>query len=104
MAAAGRTLVGIGVSVAFIAILKITAVWFPPERFATMNGVTLWMSDGTTGQANLSGTLGDILFNAGTGGRLVEVTPAGDLVWEATFDAMGTFFKLSPVADFYHGF
>ncbi len=42
IAAAGRTLVGIGVSVAFIAILKITAVWFPPERFATMNGVTMF--------------------------------------------------------------
>ena len=29
-------------SVAFIALLKITAVWFPPERFATLNGVTMF--------------------------------------------------------------
>ena len=36
------TLVGIGVSVAFIAILKVSAVWFPANRFATLNGVTLW--------------------------------------------------------------
>ena len=42
VAAAGRTLVGIGVSVAFIAILKITAVWFPAGRFATLNGVTMF--------------------------------------------------------------
>ena len=42
VAAAGRTLVGIGVSVAFIAVLKINAVWFPPARFATLNGVTMF--------------------------------------------------------------
>jgi len=41
-AAAGRTLVGIGVSVAFIAILKVSAVWFPADRFATLNGVTMF--------------------------------------------------------------
>jgi len=41
IAAAGRTLVGIGVSVAFIAILKVNAVWFPARRFATLNGVTM---------------------------------------------------------------
>ncbi|HEU0204960.1 MAG TPA: MFS transporter [Burkholderiaceae bacterium] len=42
VAAMGRTLVGIGVSVAFIATLKIAAVWFPPERFATLAGVTMF--------------------------------------------------------------
>lgn len=42
LAAAGRTLVGIGVSVAFIAILKVSAVWFPANRFATLNGVTMF--------------------------------------------------------------
>ena len=35
IAAIGRTLVGVGVSVAFIAMLKICAVWFPANRFAT---------------------------------------------------------------------
>jgi sugar phosphate permease len=40
IAAAGRTLVGVGVSVAFIAILKISAVWFPANRFATLVGLT----------------------------------------------------------------
>ena len=42
VAAVGRTLVGAGVSVAFIAILKLNAVWFEPRRFATLNGVTLF--------------------------------------------------------------
>ncbi len=32
IAAAGRTLVGIGVAVAFISILKVSAVWFPARR------------------------------------------------------------------------
>src|SRR5512137_2865193 len=42
VAAAGRTLVGVGVSVAFIAVLKVNAVWFPANRFATLNGATLF--------------------------------------------------------------
>ncbi len=42
VAAMGRTLVGVGVSTAFIAILKISAVWFEPRRFATLNGVTMF--------------------------------------------------------------
>jgi sugar phosphate permease len=41
VAAAGRTLVGVGVSVAFIGILKVSAVWFPANRFATLNGFTM---------------------------------------------------------------
>jgi sugar phosphate permease len=45
IAAGGRTLVGIGVSVAFIAILKINAVWFPADRFATLNGVTMFVGN-----------------------------------------------------------
>ena len=42
MAAVGRTLVGVGVSVAFISILKVSAVWFAPRRFATLNGLTMF--------------------------------------------------------------
>ena len=53
VAAAGRTLVGVGVSVAFIAILKVSAVWFPADRFATLNGVTM-----------LAGNLGAVIAAA----------------------------------------
>ncbi len=42
IAAVGRTFVGVGVSVAFIAILKVSAIWFPANRFATLNGVTMF--------------------------------------------------------------
>ena len=45
IAAVGRTLVGIGVSVAFIAILKVSAVWFEPQRFATLAGVTMFVGN-----------------------------------------------------------
>lgn len=37
-AAAGRTLVGLGVSVAFVCIMKLNASWFEERRFATMTG------------------------------------------------------------------
>ena len=42
IAAVGRTLVGVGVSVAFLAVLKVSAVWFAPSRFATLTGVTMF--------------------------------------------------------------
>ncbi len=50
VAAVGRTLVGAGVSVAFIAVLKVNAVWFPSNRFATLSGATM-----------LAGNLGAVL-------------------------------------------
>jgi predicted MFS family arabinose efflux permease len=37
----GRTLVGLGVSVVFIAMLKIIAVWFEERRFATVVGMSM---------------------------------------------------------------
>ena len=37
-AAAGRTLVGLGVSVAFVCVMKLNASWFEERRFATMTG------------------------------------------------------------------
>jgi MFS family permease len=38
VAAAGRTLAGLGVSVAFISLLKLNANWFEERRFATASG------------------------------------------------------------------
>jgi predicted MFS family arabinose efflux permease len=37
----GRTLVGLGVSVTFIALLKIIAVWFDEKHFATLTGLCM---------------------------------------------------------------
>lgn len=39
LAAAGRTLVGFGVSVAFVSLLKLNASWFEEHRFATVSGI-----------------------------------------------------------------
>ncbi|MGL4737352.1 MAG: MFS transporter [Cellulosilyticaceae bacterium] len=41
----GRFVVGIGVSVTFVCILKIIADWFPKERFATMSGMTSFVGN-----------------------------------------------------------
>lgn len=53
MALLGRTLIGLGVSVTFIAMLKIIAVWFEEHRFATVVGIAM-----------LIGNLGSVLAGA----------------------------------------
>lgn len=40
MAYVGRLLVGLGVSVVFVSLLKTQAVWFRPQEFATISGLT----------------------------------------------------------------
>lgn len=45
VAAVGRTLVGLGTSVSFVATLKLTATWFDERRFATLTGVTVLMGN-----------------------------------------------------------
>jgi predicted MFS family arabinose efflux permease len=49
----GRTLIGLGVSVVFIAMLKLIAVWFEENRFATLVGFSM-----------LIGNLGSVLAGA----------------------------------------
>ncbi|MDP3537661.1 MAG: MFS transporter [Azonexus sp.] len=53
LALVGRTLIGLGVSVTFIAMLKLVAVWFEEDRFATMVGICM-----------LIGNLGSVLAGA----------------------------------------
>jgi len=45
LALAGRFLVGLGVSVAFVSVLKLNAAWFPEGRFATMTGLLMFMGN-----------------------------------------------------------
>lgn len=52
-ALAGRTLIGLGVSVVFISMLKIIAVWFEEHRFASVVGLSM-----------LLGNLGSVLAGA----------------------------------------
>jgi len=72
VAAIGRTLVGVGVSVAFIALLKTIAVWFPSHRFATLNGV-----------AQFAGNLGAVMAGAPLA-WIVTVT-----TWRTVFVGLG---------------
>ncbi len=41
----GRTLIGLGVSVTFISMLKIIAVWFEENRFASVTGITVLLGN-----------------------------------------------------------
>jgi len=45
VAVVGRTLVGLGVSVAFIAMLKLIAVWYDESRFATLTGTMMFLGN-----------------------------------------------------------
>ena len=45
VAVAGRALVGLGVSVAFIAMLKLIAVWYDESRFATLVGTMMFLGN-----------------------------------------------------------
>ncbi len=46
MAYAGRFLVGLGVSVVFVAILKVQSQWFRESEFATISGLTSFIGNG----------------------------------------------------------
>ena len=72
LALVGRTLVGLGVSVTFIAMLKIVALWFDERRFATVTGIAM-----------LVGNLGSVL--AGT--PLSAMAEA--FGWRAVFVGVG---------------
>lgn len=45
VAFAGRLMVGLGVSVAFVAVLKLNAAWFPERQFATMTGLLMFIGN-----------------------------------------------------------
>lgn len=83
MACVGRFLVGLGVSVVFISIMKNNAVWFGARVFGLMSGVTLFI------------------------GNLGSVTAAGPLSllltffeWRTIFIGIGLFSLLLSVAGF----
>lgn len=71
-ASAGRLLVGLGVSVMFISMLKLNAAWFHDRHFATMTGVTV-----------LLGNVGSILATAPLSAVLTVVS------WRNVFITIG---------------
>lgn len=72
IASAGRLLVGLGVSVTFIALLKLNAVWFHDRHFATMTGATI-----------LLGNMGSLLAAAPLAWALTYVS------WRTAFVGVG---------------
>ncbi len=72
MASAGRLLVGLGVSVAFICMLKLNAVWFHDRHFGTATGATIML-----------GNLGSVLAAAPLAWAL------GFVSWRTVFVAVG---------------
>lgn len=72
IASAGRLLVGLGVSVTFIALLKLNAAWFHDRHFATMTGATI-----------LLGNMGSLLAAAPLAWALTHVS------WRTAFVGIG---------------
>ena len=84
IAAVGRTLVGIGVSVAFISILKVSAVWFPANRFATLAGMTMF-----------AGNLGAVLAGAPLAWLVTQAS------WRAVFVGLAALSALLALASWW---
>ncbi|MBZ0104784.1 MAG: MFS transporter [Sulfuricella denitrificans] len=74
VASAGRLLVGLGVSVMFISIMKLNAVWFHDRHFGTVGGLTI-----------LLGNLGSVLAAAPL------VWALNFTSWRSIFAALGVF-------------
>ncbi len=83
MACAGRFLVGLGVSVVFVSIMKNNAVWFPARVFGLMSGVTLFI--GNLGSVTAAGPLSAML---------------GVFTWRSIFIGIGSFSLLLAAAGF----
>lgn len=80
LAYAGRLLVGIGCAVGFVGALKLATHWFPPERFAFVSGMTMFvaMVGAIAGQAPLAAAVDIIgwrlsLFGAAGGAAALAI-------------------------------
>ncbi|MFZ2162411.1 MAG: MFS transporter [Sideroxyarcus sp.] len=80
VASLGRLLVGLGVSVTFISMLKLNAAWFHDRHFATMTGATI-----------LLGNMGSLLAAAPLAWVLFYVS------WRTAFVTLGVFSLLLAV-------
>ncbi len=81
-ASVGRVLVGLGVSVTFISLLKLNASWFHDRHFATMTGATILM-----------GNVGSLLAAAPLAWAL------GFVSWRTVFVAVGALSLLLAILD-----
>ena len=100
----GRTLIGLGVSVTFIAMLKIIAVWYEEHRFASMVGLSMLV--GNLGSVLAGSPLSWLAQTAGWRGVFVGVgivsLVLGALAWLLVRDrpdSAGTAVPAGPTFD-----
>lgn len=84
----GRLLVGAGAGFALIGALKLCAVWFPPERFALVTGLTTMLGafGAINGQAPLAAAIGAWGWRATMVAAAVLAVAIAGLVWAVARD------------------
>jgi len=84
----GRLLVGAGAGFALIGTLKLCAVWFPPERFALVTGLTTMLGafGAISGQAPLAAAIGAVGWRATMVVAAVVAMAIGGLIWAIARD------------------
>ncbi|HJS75357.1 MAG TPA: MFS transporter [Vicinamibacteria bacterium] len=91
-AAFGRTLVGLGVSVAFVSALKLNSVWFDERRFATVTGIStvLGTSGAVAAAAPLAWLVTRVSWRSVFLAAGVASLAVGALVWAVARDGPAT--------------
>lgn len=89
LAYAGRLLVGIGVAFAWVSTLKLIGIWFAPNRFATMTGMTLvvGMSGGILAQAPLALAIDEFGWRNSLAASSIAALVLATAIWFVVRDA-----------------
>lgn len=84
----GRLLVGAGAGFALIGTLKLCAVWFPPERFALVTGLTTMLGafGAINGQGPLAAAIGAVGWRATMVVAALVAVAIGGLIWAIARD------------------
>ena len=103
----GRLMIGAGAGFTFVGTLKLSAVWFPPRRFALLTGMTLMMGmvGGIGAQAPLAAAVGAFgwratLITAAAVGLLLAI-----VIWSVVRDrtALETATRRTARRGWFHG-
>ena len=91
IAYAGRLMVGAGAGFALIGTLKLCAIWFPPERFALVTGLTTMLGafGAINGQAPLAAAISAYGWRATLVAAAALAVIIAGLVWTLARDDTG---------------
>ncbi len=83
VAGIGRTLIGLGCSFAWIGSMKLIAIWFPPERFAQVMGMTsmIGMLGGAAGQSPVAAAVDAFGWRATQVGAALATAAVAVVLW-----------------------